>query len=120
MRASLRRLASSVTSQPLKLQEASASLLPPLPLFRRILRAHRMLPLEMRLLGDDYVKSEWKLYLDQLESAKGTEFRGKPLDPTLLESMSAEQIGQLYELMHATRDIWKKPEELGEQKQERK
>lgn len=29
--------------------------------------------------------------------------------------MSSEQIGQLYELMHATRDIWKKPEELGEQ-----
>ncbi|KAG8923146.1 hypothetical protein FRC01_013149 [Tulasnella sp. 417] len=29
--------------------------------------------------------------------------------------MSSEQIGQLYELMHATRDIWKTPEELGEQ-----
>lgn len=27
--------------------------------------------------------------------------------------MSAEQIGQLYELMHASRDIWKSPEELG-------
>ncbi|KAG8972539.1 acetate non-utilizing protein 9 [Tulasnella sp. 425] len=164
MRASLVRLASSVTSQPLKLQEASASLLPPLPLYRRILRAHRILPREMRLLGDDYVKagtaipaqprssrfkthafvhtqclsppvfaefrrhrstdnplhiigfiSEWKLYLDQLESTKGTEFRGKPLDPTLLETMSSEQIGQLYELMHATRDIWKTPEELGKQ-----
>ncbi|KAG9018141.1 acetate non-utilizing protein 9 [Tulasnella sp. 427] len=134
MRASLVRLANSVTSQPLKLQEASASLLPPLPLYRRILRAHRILPLEMRVLGDDYVKaefrrhrstdnplhvigflSEWKVYLDQLESSKGEEFRGKPLDPTLLESMSSEQIGQLYELMHATRDIWKTPEELNPQ-----
>jgi len=26
--------------------------------------------------------------------------------------MSAEQVGQLYEVMHATKDVWKSPEEL--------
>lgn len=26
--------------------------------------------------------------------------------------MSNEQLGQLYELMHATKDVWKSPEEL--------
>lgn len=157
MRASIRRLASSVTSQPLKLQEASASLLPPLPCVlslhsrpntatlisvffhadfsvgscgligysrlrcaywamttsslvslsssaafqpfnpslihpRRLdlhfteFRRHRSTDNPLHIMG---FLSEWKLYLDQLESAKGTEFRGKPLDPTLLESVSS-------------------------------
>ncbi len=75
------RLAESVSKQPLNLREASAALLPPLPyvsitfgaeradsiycvnsLYRRILRAHRYLPYEMRSLGDDYVRAgEWSL-----------------------------------------------------------
>ncbi|KAG8892528.1 acetate non-utilizing protein 9 [Tulasnella sp. 403] len=60
--------------------------------------------------------SQWKLYLDELESTSDVKtFRGKPLDPTLLERMSAEQIGQLYELMHATKNVWKTPEELAKQ-----
>ncbi|OBZ72403.1 Succinate dehydrogenase assembly factor 3, mitochondrial [Grifola frondosa] len=127
LRSTIVRLAESVSNKPLNLREASAALLPPLPLYRRILRAHRSLPHEMRSLGDDYVKAEfrrhrettnkvhiigflsqWKLYLDELP--KGPEagsFRGKPLDPTMLEKMSAEQLGQLYELMHVTKDVWK-------------
>jgi hypothetical protein len=37
------------------------ALLPPIPLYRRLLRAHRKyLPVEMRLLGDQYVKAEFR------------------------------------------------------------
>ncbi|KAI0671911.1 ACN9-domain-containing protein [Trametes maxima] len=134
------RLAESISKHPLNLREASAALLPPLPLYRRILRAHRHLPFEMRSLGDDYVKAEfrrhkettnkvhiigflsqWKVYLDQLPSGpEAQSFRGKPLDPTVLEkarAMSAEQLGQLYEVMHVTKDVWKpvSPEQGGSQ-----
>ncbi|KAG5351107.1 hypothetical protein E4T56_gene10309 [Termitomyces sp. T112] len=127
MRHSLVRLAQSVTTQPLNLQEASATLLPPIPLYRQLLRAHRSLPREMRSLGDNYIKAEfrrhkevtnpayiigflsqWKVYLDGLPKAgNGKNFTGKKLDPTVFEKMSAEQLGQLYELMHATKDVWK-------------
>ncbi len=31
---------------------------------------------------------------------------------SFVEQMSAEQVGQLYEVMHATKDVWKSPEEL--------
>ncbi|CAE7168024.1 unnamed protein product [Rhizoctonia solani] len=131
MYSSLRRFAQSVSAKPLNLREASATLLPPTPLLRRLLRVHRSLPTEMRILGDDYVKAEfkrhqkidnpvhiigflsqWKMYLDQLEqqanSAGGFErFTGRRLDPTIFEKMSSEQIGQLYELMHASKEVWK-------------
>ena len=37
------------------------ALLPPIPLYRRLLRAHRhKLPKEQRLLGDEYVKEEFR------------------------------------------------------------
>ncbi|CAG8671571.1 5499_t:CDS:1, partial [Scutellospora calospora] len=39
---------------------SSANLLPPLILYRQLLRAHRKLPPSFRSLGDDYVKSEFK------------------------------------------------------------
>ncbi|KAI0052633.1 ACN9-domain-containing protein, partial [Auriscalpium vulgare] len=121
-------LAESVTTRPLNLREASATLLPPIPLYRHLLRAHRHLPVEMRSLGDDYVKaaefrrhrqvdnpafiigflSQWKQYLDELPSSTGgTQFRGRKLDPTVFEKLSSEQLGQLYELMHATKDVWR-------------
>ncbi|KAJ3560095.1 hypothetical protein NP233_g11058 [Leucocoprinus birnbaumii] len=126
MRVSLIRLAESVTKAPLNLREASATLLPPLPLYRSILRAHRNLPPEMRSLGDVYVKSEfrlhrevtnpahiigflsqWKIYLEQMPDREGGRFyRGKKLDPTVFEKMSAEQLGQLYEVMQSTKDLW--------------
>ena len=41
------------------LSEALA-LLPPLQLYRRILRVHRKLDPEMRILGDSYVKKEFR------------------------------------------------------------
>lgn len=41
----------------------SVALLPPLPLYRRILRVHRRkLDSEMRILGDLYVKSEFRAH----------------------------------------------------------
>jgi hypothetical protein len=44
------------------LTEALA-LLPPIPLYRRILRVHRKkLDPEMRILGDSYVKSEFRAH----------------------------------------------------------
>ncbi|KIY74285.1 ACN9-domain-containing protein [Cylindrobasidium torrendii FP15055 ss-10] len=128
IRPTLVRLAESIGTRPLNLQEASASLLPPLPLFRQILRTHRHLPAEMRSMGDDYVKAEfrrhkaidnplhiigflsqWKIYLDGLPRGPDAKFNfnGKKLDPQLLEKMSEEQVGQLYELMNATKDVWK-------------
>ncbi|KAF8574938.1 ACN9-domain-containing protein [Ramaria rubella] len=127
MRSTLLCLAQSVSAKPLNLRNTSAQLYPPIPLLRRLLRAHRNLPVDMRSLGDDYVKSEyrrhrdstnplhimgflsqWKLYLEQLPtSVDGGQFKGKKLDTTVFEKMSAEQIGQLYELMHATKDVWR-------------
>ncbi|KAK0213975.1 ACN9-domain-containing protein, partial [Armillaria fumosa] len=127
MHSSVKRLAKSVGTRPLKLQETSASLLPPMVLYRRLLRAHRSLPNRMRSLGDDYVKAEfrrhrevtnplhiigflsqWKAYLDKLPvESKLEKFTGQKLDPQLIEKMSAEQLGQLYELKNATKEVWK-------------
>ncbi|KAK0476408.1 hypothetical protein IW261DRAFT_1491093 [Armillaria novae-zelandiae] len=133
MHSSVKRLAKSVGTRPLKLQEASASLLPPIVLYRRLLRAHRSLPDGMRSLGDDYVKAEfhrhrevtnplhiigflsqWKAYLDNLPvESKSEKFTGQKLDPQLIEKMSAEQLGQLYELKNATKEVWKPIEDQG-------
>lgn len=97
------------------------ALLPPIPLYRRILRAHRFhLPRQMRLLGDEYVKAEfrahrktdnpvhivgflteWQLYAQQVE---GDAWRGEKLDKGKVDKMSDQQIGQLYELMTAIRE----------------
>ncbi len=45
------------------LRAAPMALLPPIPLYRRLLRAHRkFLPREMRLLGDEYIKSEFRAH----------------------------------------------------------
>jgi hypothetical protein len=106
-------------------------------LYRRLLRSHRHLDLEMRFMGDSYVKSEfrltrstdnplhiiaflsqWKQYLDEIErstdvveDAKGkrkeVRWKGRRLEMGTLEGMSPEQVGQLYELMHATKEVWK-------------
>lgn len=43
------------------LKPAPLALLPPIPLYRRLLRAHRKyLEPQMRLLGDEYIKSEYR------------------------------------------------------------
>ncbi|KAF9478842.1 ACN9-domain-containing protein [Pholiota conissans] len=137
MRASLVKLAESISKSPLKLTEASAMLYPPLPLYRRLLRGHRNLLPYMRSLGDEYVKAEfrrhkevtnpvyimgflsqWKSYLDQLPSDSKVPFAGKKLDATAFEKMSKEQLGQLYELMHTAKDVWK-PVQTGEEQEEK-
>ena len=39
------------------------ALLPPIPLYRRLFRTHRKyLPQEMRVLGDSYIKAEFRLH----------------------------------------------------------
>ncbi|KAF3803360.1 Succinate dehydrogenase assembly factor 3 [Colletotrichum gloeosporioides] len=61
MRPSLIRLASA--SIPKGLGNTPMALLPPIPLYRRLLRAHRKyLPTEMRLLGDEYIKAEFRAH----------------------------------------------------------
>ncbi|KAA1112903.1 acetate non-utilizing protein 9 [Puccinia graminis f. sp. tritici] len=134
------RSASSINLSPSS--DSSISLLPPLVLYRRLLRIHRDLPVEMRSLGDLYVKdefrrcrsidnpiqiigflSQWKLYLDNLiqrdthhqqhdsSSAVANHRKpsvkiGKKLPEDLLEKLSPEQVGQLFELLKATKEIW--------------
>ncbi|KAI9282898.1 hypothetical protein BC943DRAFT_328525 [Umbelopsis sp. AD052] len=114
-------------------------LIPPLVLYRNILRAHRQMPPALRAVGDDYVKAEfkrhkdvdnpayivgflgeWEKYLDTVKqqtspvaevisasqdaqaAIEGREQQGpawgKRIDPQLIERMSDEQIGQLFEL----------------------
>ncbi|KAH8704822.1 putative ACN9 family domain-containing protein [Talaromyces proteolyticus] len=122
MRVITRLLASPVTiGSKASFNTSPLALLPPIPLYRRILRVHRKkLPGEMRLLGDEYVRSEfrahrnvenpihivgflteWQLYAQKLE---GDAWRGDKLDKAKLEKMSDQQIGQLYELMQAIKD----------------
>ena len=94
------------------------ALLPPLALYRRILRVHRKkLGVEERLLGDTYIKAEfrrhkdidnplnivgfltqWQQYGQQLE---GDDWKEGTLDQSVLDKMSDQQIGQIYELMQA-------------------
>ncbi|KAK7192948.1 hypothetical protein DPSP01_005157 [Paraphaeosphaeria sporulosa] len=95
------------------------ALLPPIPLYRRLLRAHRKLPKEERTLGDLYVKkefrahkdidnpvhivgflSEWQMYAQQLS---GDAWKDAKMDSAKVDKMSDQQIGQLYELMTAIR-----------------
>ena len=119
MRPSLRVLAAPV-SPTLRLgQRAPAlALLPPIPLYRRLLRIHRKkLSAEERVLGDLYLKAEfrqhrnienplhivgflteWQQYGQQLE---GDDWKGQKIDPGLLDKLSDQQIGQMYELMQA-------------------
>jgi hypothetical protein len=63
MRASMMRLATSSTISSSALRAAPVALLPPLQLYRRLLRVHRKkLPAELRLLGDEYIKSEFRAH----------------------------------------------------------
>ena len=62
MRPSLRLLANPTAAGSTNgLKPAPLALLPPIPLYRRLLRAHRKyLDPQMRLLGDEYIKSEYR------------------------------------------------------------
>lgn len=119
MRISPRLLASPVTP-PFKPGVAAPKLaiLPPIPLYRRLLRTHRKrLGPEERTIGDLYLKdefhrhkdidnpihiigflSQWQQYGEALE---GDSWKETKLDVDLLDKMSDQQIGQMYELMQA-------------------
>ncbi|CAP69477.1 uncharacterized protein PODANS_1_11390 [Podospora anserina S mat+] len=118
MRPTARALMAAAMQSGNSLKPTPMALLPPIYLYRRLLRAHRKhLPAEMRLLGDEYVKAEfrahrsvenpvhligflteWQLYAQKVE---GDAWRGEKLDEGKIQKMSDEQIGQLYELMQA-------------------
>ena len=119
MRSTLRLLAEPLThaANPIR-SNVPLAILPPLHLYRRLLRTHRKhLDPEKRLFGDEYVKAEfrrhrdidnpihiigflsqWQLYAQQLE---GNDWQGKKLDQEVLDKLSDQQVGQLYELMTA-------------------
>jgi len=98
------------------LRPVPGALLPPIPLYRRLLRSHRKrLGVEERLLGDMYVKaefrahrhvenpvqiigflSEWQQYCQMLE---GDSWKDAKMEKAKIDKMSDQQIGQLYELM---------------------
>jgi hypothetical protein len=116
------RLRASPTSSAISLTPGTKpgprALLPPIPLYRRLLRVHRKkLDGEARLVGDAYLKAEfrrhrevenplhivgfltqWQQYGQQLE---GDGWRDEKLDAAFLDKMSDQQIGQMYELMQA-------------------
>lgn len=141
MRISRRLLASpsSIGTQSSGLRPPPLALLPPIPLYRRILRAHRkFLPHDMRVLGDQYVRaefrahkevenpvhiigflSEWQGYAQQVE---GDSWKGEKMDKGKVDKMSDEQLGQMYELMRAIREKELEGEELdqGEEAREQR
>ena len=80
------------------------NLLPPIPLYRRLLRSHRKLPAEERTMGDMYIKSEfrqhrnvenpmhivgflseWQMYAQIIE---GDTWKGEKIDKAKIDKMS--------------------------------
>ncbi|KAG7006371.1 hypothetical protein G7Y79_00015g039610 [Physcia stellaris] len=112
------------------LKPAPLALLPPIPLYRRLFRTHRkFLPKEMRLLGDEYIKSEfrahqrvenpmhiigflteWQMYAQKIE---GESWRGEKIDKGKIDKMSDQQLGQLYELMQAIQKTAREGDDSG-------
>ncbi|GME71215.1 unnamed protein product [[Candida] boidinii] len=100
-------------------------LLPPLVLYREILRAHRFLPKDQRVLGDAYVKAEfkahqnidnplhivgfltsWQDYLKLINKVNNQEeLRSYTISSDQLSKMNDEQVGQLYELMKEAKNL---------------
>lgn len=96
---------SAIGTQSSGLRQVPPALLPPIPLYRRILRGHRKyLPAEMRVLGDEYVKAEfhahkevenpihivgflteWQLYAQSIE---GKQWAGDQIDKQKIDKMS--------------------------------
>ncbi|OAA64069.1 acn9 family domain containing protein [Cordyceps fumosorosea ARSEF 2679] len=117
MRPSLARLAKAASTQK-GLRPDPMALLPPIPLYRRLLRAHRkFLPAELRVLGDEYIKAEfrahrkvdnpahligflteWQMYAQKIE---GDAWIGDKIDEGKLAKLSDEQVYQLYDLMQS-------------------
>lgn len=119
MRPTLRRLASPViTTFKVGSTPPQIALLPAIPLYRRLLRIHRKkLEPEQRVFGDTYVKAEFRRHKDidnplhivgfltqwqqYGQTLEGDDWKGQKLDQELLDKMSDQQIGQMYELMQA-------------------
>ncbi|EJP65466.1 hypothetical protein MY5147_009383 [Beauveria neobassiana] len=117
MHLSLARLAKAASTQT-GFRPSPMALLPPIPLYRRLLRAHRkFLPAEMRILGDEYIRAEfrahrkvenpahligflteWQMYAQKLE---GDAWIGEKIDEGKLAKLSDEQVYQLYDLMQS-------------------
>lgn len=100
-----------------------------LTLYKRILRLHQKLPVDLKEVGDKYVKSEfrlhkssspeiarhflhqWKVYADELDGqvyeqeviGDNTSTFGSNLTVESLEELSSDQIVQLHELMTVTK-----------------
>ncbi|KAI9846908.1 MAG: acetate non-utilizing protein 9 [Sclerophora amabilis] len=103
------------------LKPAPMALLPPIPLYRRLFRAHRRkLPKENRVLGDEYIKSEFRAHRDvenpvhiigfltewqmYAQAVEGDSWRDATLDRGKIDKMNDQQLGQLYELMQAIKE----------------
>lgn len=97
-------------------------LIPPIQLYRNILRAHsRKLTPELRAFGDEYVKAEFHMHKcidnplqivaflaqwqDYLSTIDNGSWRTGRLLASDLEKMLPEQVGQLYELMKETKHV---------------
>ena len=99
----------------------SQLLLPPLVLYRRILRQHKLLPGPQREMGDQYVRNEFKLHKDidnplhivgflaswqdYLHMISNGKWKDATLSSETLEKLSPEQTVQLYELMKETQKL---------------
>ena len=116
MKATLRLLANPTSAGSTKgLKPAPLALLPPIPLYRRLLRGHRKyLDPEMRLLGDEYIKSEFRAHRNvenpmHIVRLIGTAIRSSDFHMKCLRTLS--QIGFLTEWqMYAQKvegDSWK-------------
>lgn len=96
-------------------------LLPPIHLYRRILREHRNLPPLQRELGDQYIKNEFRLHRsaenplyivgfltswqDYLRMISKGDWIDEAMSTEVLQKLSSDQVVQLYELMKETQQI---------------
>lgn len=98
-------------------------------LYKTILKLHRGLPAELKQLGDEYARSEFKRHKDcsvqeatifmstwadyAINLSQQLGMRGKPpvkkigqpIDDQLLENMTEEQLAQMYELLKASKGV---------------
>ncbi|ODV66929.1 ACN9-domain-containing protein [Hyphopichia burtonii NRRL Y-1933] len=108
--------------RPRRPERKAPPLLPPLKLYKAILRTHvHKLPIELRSLGDEYVKAEFKAHQnidnplhivgfltqwqDYLKNLDGGSWQEGKLSQEDLDKMSPEQVNQLYELMLETKRL---------------
>ncbi|RUS88452.1 hypothetical protein EGW08_003789 [Elysia chlorotica] len=93
-------------------------------LYKGILKLHRGLPLQMKALGDNYIREEFRAHKQaepaevavfmqewtkyyvtlakQLSQRKQRQEVGQNLSPEILDNFSEEQLGQLHELFKET------------------